>query len=77
MKDGQANPSKRRRKLKYETVPEDWGCGEDVDRMEKEEEARGRFLNAGGDNCVKKCTGKQTIIRTYSQKMGCSGEDLH
>ena len=39
-----SQPTKKRRKLKYETIPEDWGCGDEADRMEEGEISRGNFL---------------------------------
>ena len=59
--------SKKIRKLKYETMPEDWGCGE-VDMMEEEEIARGEFLKGGETSQLRDSANKQTTIRIWSRQ---------
>ena len=61
--------SKKRRKLEYEVIDEDWGLaiGEDMTRFEKEEESRKQFLKAGNKNDMKvDTTIRQSTIRTWS-----------
>ena len=61
--------SKKRRKLEYEVIDEDWGLaiGEDMTRIEKEEESRKQFLKAGNKNDMKvDTTIRQSTIRTWS-----------
>ena len=47
------NSRKRRRKLKYAVVEDDWGLGDgqDLRRMEDEEHARRSFLKDGQTDC--------------------------
>ena len=62
--------SKRRRKLEYEVIDEDWGLaiGEDMTRIEKEEERRNQFLKAGDMMDKKVGTNiKQSTFKTWSR----------
>ena len=61
--------SKKRRKLEYEVIDEDWSLaiGEDMTRIENEEESRKQFLKAGNKNDMKvDTTIRQSTIRTWS-----------
>ena len=66
---GSQNCKKKRRKLKYETVDEEWGLcdGEDLRRMEKEEQARSSFLKAGQTDCAQGKLERQTTLRIWSE----------
>ena len=57
------------KKLRYDTLPEDWGCGTglDMERMEEEELARGRFLKEGVTDSQKTTGSKQTISRAWTE----------
>ena len=62
-------PRRKKRKLKFDILEDDWGClatGEDLDRMEEEETARSSFLMAGDTNNQSGKVGKQTTIRNWS-----------
>ena len=62
--------SKRRRKLEYEVIDEDWGLaiGEDMSRIEKEAERRNQFLKAGDMMDKKVGTNiKQSTLKTWSR----------
>ena len=62
--------SKKRRKLEYEVIDDNWGLaiGEDMTRIEKKEESRKQFLMAGSKNNMKvDTTIRQSTIRTWSE----------
>ena len=61
--------SRKKRKLKYAVMEDDWGLGdgEDLKRMENEELAKRTFLQAGRTDCKAGKQEKQTIIRTWSE----------
>ena len=67
--------SKRRRKLEYEVIDEDWGLaiGEDMTRIEKEEERRNQCLKAG--DMMDKKVGTNIKQKT-GQETNCSAEEL-
>jgi hypothetical protein len=67
--DVHQQPRRKRRKLKFDILDDDWGCmatGEDLDRIEEKETARSSFLMAGDTNNKSGKVGKQTTIRNWS-----------
>ena len=61
--------SRKKRKLKYAVMEDDWGLGdgEDLRRMEDEELAKTAFLQAGSTDRKAGKLEKQTMIRTWSE----------
>ena len=61
--------SRKRRKLKYAVMEDDWGLGDgnDMQRMENEELARMNFLEAGNTDCKAGKVEKQTTIKIWSK----------
>ena len=60
---------KKRRKLKYAVMEDDWGLGdgEDLIRMENEEQAKKSFLKDGQTDCRAGKLEKQTTIKNWSE----------
>ena len=63
------NCRKRRRKLKYTIVDDEWGlgAGEDMKRMEEQEQAKSSFLKDGLTDCQAGKLERQTTIRIWSE----------
>ena len=64
----QKGKQRKKRKLQYETLPEDWGLDSgDLDRLEEDEARKTEFLKAGIENKLAGKAPKQMTIRTWSQ----------
>jgi hypothetical protein len=68
-KDNQPG-SKRRKKMKYETMEEDWGqgAGEDLERLEMEDSAIMEFLMDGKIDKLAGSASRQTTIRVWTME---------
>ena len=68
-KETQQKPKKRRKKLLYPTLPEEWGhdVGETIDRLEEEETQRMAFLKDGGEDMKIGSKSKQLTIKTWTK----------
>ena len=68
-KDNQPR-TKRRKKMKYETLEEDWGlgAGEDLERLEMEDTARRKFLMDGRMDKLTSSNSRQTTIRVWTKE---------
>jgi hypothetical protein len=68
-KDNQPR-SKKRKKMKYETLEEDWGqgAGEDLERLEMEDSARRKFLMDGKMDKLAGSKSRQTTIRVWTME---------
>ena len=64
-KDSQPQ-SKKRRKLKFPTLSEDWGLEGDLQRMEDEESRKKAFLQEGMSDMISGKTSLQLTIRKWS-----------
>ena len=63
------NSRKRRRKLKFAVVEDDWGLGDgqDLRRMEEEENAKRSFLEDGQIDCQAGKLERQTTLRIWTE----------
>ena len=68
-KDNQPR-TKRRKKMKYETLEDDWGmgAGEDLERLESENSARKKFLMDGKVDKLTSSKSRQTTIRVWTME---------
>jgi hypothetical protein len=60
--------SKKRKKMKYETLEDDWGmgAGEDLERLEMYDSARRKFLMDGRMDKLASSKSRQTTIRVWT-----------